>query len=91
MDQNSHRPPAIVGMIGAVLGFLAGHAMGARLTEGTLRAAIEATGSQVLRSTHGPVILATGIQAATAIACALIVPGITTLVLHHRLRQEDHN
>ena len=82
-------PLVLVGVVGAVVGFIAGHALGAQLTEGTLKAAIEAAGTQILRSTNGPVVLAMSIQAATAILCAAIVPAVTTLVLHRRLRHEE--
>ena len=79
----------LVGIVGAIVGFVAGHTLGAQLTEGTLKAAIEAAGSQILRSTNGPVVLAMSIQAGTAILCAAIVPAITTLVLHRRLQHEE--
>lgn len=75
--------------VSAILGFVAGHALGARLTEGMLRAAIEAVGTQVLRSNNGPVILAMSIQAATAVLCAAIVPAITTLVVHRRIQEQE--
>ena len=87
--KEGHGRPVVVGIVGAVLGFIAGHALGAQLTEGMLKAAIEAAGTQILRSTNGPVVLAMGIQAATAIACATLVPAVTTLVLHRRLRFEE--
>jgi hypothetical protein len=85
----NHGPLMLVGVIGATVGFIAGHALGSQLTEGALKAAIEAAGNQVLRSTNGPVVLAMGIQAATAIACAALVPAVTTMVLHRRLRHEE--
>jgi hypothetical protein len=88
--KQGHGSLMLVGVVGAVVGFIAGHALGAQLTEGTLKAAIEAAGSQILRSTNGPVVLAMGIQAATAIICAAIVPAVTALVLHRQLQHEEN-
>lgn len=88
-NTHAHRLAIGVGFAGSVLGFISGHSLGARLTEGTLRTAIEAAGTQIIRSANGPVILAMSIQAATAIACAVVVPAITTLVLHRMMVLED--
>jgi len=74
---------------GTVLGFLAGHALGAKLTDQTLRAVIDGVGEQLRLAQNDPTLQAMTIAAATAIAAATLVPIVTVLVLHQRLKHDE--
>ena len=74
---------------GTVLGFLAGHALGAKLTDQTLRAVVEGVGEQLRLAQNDPTLQAMTIAAITAIAAATLVPIVTVLVLHQRLKQDE--
>ena len=82
-------PYLLTALLGSGAGFMAGHAMGGRLSAGLLRQAFESGGELALRVGDRAVTLMS-IQAATAVICAVIVPAVTVLVLHSQLKKEEN-
>jgi len=74
----------VTGVAGIVAGFLAGHTLGRSISERMLSAAFEAGGSMAMRMSS-QAVTAMGVQAATAILCAILVPLLTVAALHHKL------
>jgi hypothetical protein len=77
----------LLSIAGCVIGFLAGHALGSRLSRGLLQTAIESSTAAVLSASAGSTVTALTIQAATAVLCAIIIPSIVVIALLHNERR----
>jgi len=87
------RGAGLLSIAGCVIGFLAGHVLGARLSRGLLQTAIESSTAAALSASAGNTVTALAIQAGTAILCAVAIPSVIVIALLHnerRTQEYDH-
>jgi len=81
----------LLSIAGCVIGFLAGHVLGARLSRGLLQTAIETSTAAAISASAGTTVSALALQAATAVLCAIIIPTVVVVALLHNERRTQNN
>jgi len=93
--RNRERPRSrgagLLSLAGCVIGFLAGHVLGARLSRGLLQTAIETSTAAALSASAGTTVTALALQAGTAVLCAIIIPTVVVIALLHNERKNQVN
>jgi len=81
----------LLSIAGCVIGFLAGHALGSRLSRGLLQTAIETSTAAALSASAGTTVTALAVQAGTAVLCAVIIPAVVVVALLQNERRTQNN